>query len=162
RKVVQQEELVARSAEMRGKGQILVLTNGCFDLLHLGHVRYLEQARALGDALAVGVNTDASVRRLKGPDRPVTPQNDRAEILAGLAAVDFVVLFDEETAAELVGAVKPMLYVKGGDYSADPESEHFPVEGHAVRAYGGETRIVDLVPGHSSSRVLEERNFSRS
>jgi D-beta-D-heptose 7-phosphate kinase/D-beta-D-heptose 1-phosphate adenosyltransferase len=140
---------------MRAEGRRLVLTNGCFDLLHVGHIRYLQAARALGDALAVGLNGDASVRRLKGEGRPVTPQDERAEVLAALRAVDFVTIFGEDTASQLVRAVQPAVYVKGGDYSADPHSPRFPIEGEVVASYGGAVVIVDYVPGYSSSEILQ-------
>jgi rfaE bifunctional protein nucleotidyltransferase chain/domain len=147
---------------MRAEGRSLVLTNGCFDLLHVGHVRYLQAARALGDALAVGLNSDTSVRHLKGPGRPLTPQAERAEILGALACVDHVVIFDGDTAVELAHAVQPAIYVKGGDYSADPDDPRFPVEGTAVRSYGGRVAIVDYTPGHStSSLVLQLRAGER-
>src|SRR5690349_24225226 len=107
RKIIELNELANHAKALRDAGKKLVVTNGCFDLLHVGHVRYLEAARALGDALAVAVNSDASVRRLKGPDRPIVPEQDRAEIVAGLRAVDLVVIFDDDTATQLVGAVQP-------------------------------------------------------
>ncbi|MGI8967735.1 MAG: D-glycero-beta-D-manno-heptose 1-phosphate adenylyltransferase [Chloroflexota bacterium] len=139
---------------MRAHGKRLVLTNGCFDLLHSGHVRYLEEARALGDALAVAINSDASVRRLKGAGRPINTAEDRARVIAALQAVDWVVVFEEDTAAELVAEVQPAVYAKGGDYDADPDSERFPVEGHVARSYGGEVRIIPYVEGKSTSGTL--------
>jgi D-glycero-beta-D-manno-heptose 1-phosphate adenylyltransferase len=139
---------------MASRGQRLVLTNGCFDLLHVGHVRYLLEARALGDALAVGLNSDASVRKLKGAGRPVTPQDERAEIVSALACVDYVTIFNEETAERLVSEVRPQVYAKGGDYSANPEDSCFPAEGHIVRGYGGSVRIVEYVPGCSTTELL--------
>lgn len=147
-----------RRQRLQDEGKRLVLTNGCFDLLHVGHVRYLQAARRLGDALVVGVNDDNSVRRLKGPERPVTNEADRAEILAALESVDFVSIFDEDTASELVAAVRPDVYVKGGDYSADPAATSFPIEGRTVRAYGGEVRILPFVPGRSSTDILTRLN----
>jgi rfaE bifunctional protein nucleotidyltransferase chain/domain len=126
----------------------------------VGHVRYLARARALGDALAIGLNSDASVRRLKGPGRPVTPQAERAEVLAALEAVDFVSIFDEDTAEELVRAVRPAVYVKGADYSPDPASPRFPPEGRAVQEYGGTVAIVDYQDGHSTSSIIERLNSS--
>lgn len=109
----------------RGAGKRLVFTNGCFDLLHRGHVAYLQAARALGDALVVGLNSDASVRKLKGPGRPVVPQGDRAAVLRALRFVDAVVVFDEDTPARLMRELKPGVYVKGGDYRVEdlPEAE---------------------------------------
>lgn len=138
-----------------------MLTNGCFDLIHLGHVRYLEEARALGDALAVAVNGDESVRRLKGHGRPLIPEAERAEVVAGLAAVDWVVVFHEDTAESLVSSVRPAVYVKGGDYSADARSPRFPPEGRAAQAVGGMVRILELVPGRSTSAILERAVTSR-
>jgi D-glycero-beta-D-manno-heptose 1-phosphate adenylyltransferase len=139
---------------MQADGRRLVFTNGCFDLLHVGHVRYLQTARALGDALVVGLNDDASVRRLKGEGRPVTSEADRAEILTALSCVDYVVVFGEDTATELVEDLQPAVYVKGGDYSSDPRDPRFPPEAAAVVAYGGEVVIVDHVPGRSTSALL--------
>lgn len=134
----------------RAAGRRVVFTNGCFDILHAGHVRYLRQARALGDLLVVAVNSDASVRRLKGSGRPVNPQEDRVEVLAALACVDHVLVFDSDTPVDLVRQVRPDVYVKGGDYdvAALPEA---PV----VRAYGGEVRILPYLPGRSTSAVLD-------
>jgi rfaE bifunctional protein nucleotidyltransferase chain/domain len=147
---------------MAGRGERLVLTNGCFDLVHAGHVRYLRQARALGDALAVGLNSDRSVRRLKGAGRPVATEEDRAEVLVALECVDFVTVFDEDTADELVAEVKPDVYVKGGDYSADPESPLFPAEGHLVQSYGGAVRVVEYLPGRSTTELLERARSPRT
>lgn len=153
-KLLLREELADRSAQLRTAGKRLVLTNGCFDLMHVGHVRYLARARALGDALAVGVNSDASVKRLKGQSRPIHSADDRAEILAAMACVDFVTIFGEDTATELVTAVRPSVYVKGGDYSADPSDDAFPVEGTAALAQGGRVEIVEYVPGRSTTETL--------
>lgn len=149
-----------RNGELIERGERLVLTNGCFDLLHVGHVRYLEAARGLGDALAVAINSDASVRRLKGRDRPVIPETERAELVAALESVKYVTIFAESTASELVAAVQPAIYVKGGDYSPDPAHAHFPVEGHTVLAYGGVVEIVQYVPGYSTSELI--RRLSRA
>jgi rfaE bifunctional protein nucleotidyltransferase chain/domain len=140
---------------MRADGRRLVFTNGCFDLLHVGHIRYLAAARDLGDALAVGLNDDPSVRRLKGPDRPLTPAAERVEILGALACVDYVVLFTEDTATTLVSEIQPAVYVKGGDYSADPSDPRFPPEGRVVQAYGGDVVTVEYVPGHSTTALIE-------
>jgi D-beta-D-heptose 7-phosphate kinase/D-beta-D-heptose 1-phosphate adenosyltransferase len=127
----------------------LVFTNGCFDLLHRGHVEYLSQARALGDALVVGVNTDASVERLKGPGRPVVPQGDRAIVLAALEAVDAVTLFDEDTPRALIEALLPDVLVKGGDYALDEV-----VGREEVLAAGGEVVALPLIPGRSTTDLL--------
>ena len=128
------------------------MTNGCFDLLHAGHVRYLQQARALGDALAIGLNSDSSVRELKGPGRPVNSQDDRAEVLAALGCVDFVSIFEGKRATGFLRAVRPHLYAKGGDYTPDSLD---PEERAALAQGGAEVRILPLVPGRSTSAVLE-------
>ena len=129
----------------------VVLTNGHFDLLHVGHLRYLREAKALADILVVGLNSDASTRRLKGPGRPILPQEERAELLAALRCVDYVTIFEEDTAEELVQRLRPDVYVKGGDYA---QGKALP-EAKAVRAYGGEVRILALVPGRSTSALIE-------
>lgn len=133
-------------------GQRLVFTNGCFDLLHAGHVRYLQQARSLGDALVVGLNSDRSVRELKGEGRPVNTQDDRAEVLAALGCVDYVVIFDGKRATDLLCVVRPHVYAKGGDYTPDSLDEG---ERAALEAAGSEIRILPLVPGRSTSATLE-------
>ncbi|MDI3298894.1 MAG: D-glycero-beta-D-manno-heptose 1-phosphate adenylyltransferase [Bacillota bacterium] len=138
------------AAEARRQGRRLVFTNGCFDLLHAGHVRYLQAARALGDLLVVGLNSDASVRRLKGPLRPFVPEAERAEVLAALAAVDYVVLFEEASPAGLIAALRPEVYAKGGDYAERPLPER-PV----VEAHGGRVVLLPLVEGRSSSALAE-------
>jgi rfaE bifunctional protein nucleotidyltransferase chain/domain len=142
--------LVARVAALRGAGGRLVVTNGCFDLLHVGHVRYLQAARQLGDFLAVGLNSDASVRALKGPERPLVPEDERAEVLAALACVDAVVIFAEPTAEGLVARLRPEIYVKGDDYA---EAE-LP-EARVVGAYGGKVRLLPTVPGASTSALVQ-------
>ncbi len=129
----------------------MVFTNGVFDLLHAGHIHVLESARALGDALIVGVNTDASVRRLeKGAERPIVAAADRARVLAALACVDRVVLFDEDTPAQLIAALQPDVLVKGGDYSPDTV-----VGADTVRARGGRVVIIPLLPDRSTTRLVE-------
>ncbi|GAC1320779.1 MAG: hypothetical protein NVS2B16_17070 [Chloroflexota bacterium] len=130
------------------------MTNGCFDLIHIGHVRYLQTARSLGDALAVGLNSDRSVRALKGEARPYMPEDERAEIMAAFESVDFVTIFDEDTAAALVALVRPAIYVKGGDYSSDPTSAKYPVEGSVVESFGGQVTIVNYVPFRSTSGLV--------
>ncbi len=137
--------------ELEAQGQRLVFTNGCFDLLHVGHVRYLEQARALGDALLVAVNGDASVRALKGPERPVNPQDDRAEVLAALRCVDAVVIFEETRATNLLRAVRPQLYAKGGDYTVESLDAE---ERAALESAGSAIRILPLVPGRSTTATI--------
>ncbi|MCG5447054.1 D-glycero-beta-D-manno-heptose 1-phosphate adenylyltransferase [Micromonospora sp. NIE79] len=144
------DELDAIVAEYREAGRSVVFTNGCFDVLHRGHVRYLEQARALGDLLIVAVNSDGSVRRLKGPDRPVNPVEDRGALLAALACVDHVVVFEEDSPAALIKAVRPDVYVKGGDYP--PE---LVPEAPLVRRLGGQVRTLGYVPDRSTSAIIE-------
>ena len=134
----------------RVAGRRIVFTNGCFDVLHRGHVGYLAEASRLGDVLIVALNSDASVRRLKGPDRPVNPVEDRVAVLAALDGVDHVVVFDEDSPRELIELVRPDLYVKGGDY---PE-ELIP-EASLVRGLGGEVRALAYLPDRSTSRIIE-------
>ncbi|MCG5469776.1 D-glycero-beta-D-manno-heptose 1-phosphate adenylyltransferase [Micromonospora sp. LAH09] len=148
--LVDTDELDAIVAEYREAGRSVVFTNGCFDVLHRGHVRYLEQARALGDLLIVAVNSDGSVRRLKGADRPVNPVEDRAALLAALACVDHVVVFEEDSPAALIEAVRPDVYVKGGDYP--PE---LVPEAPLVRRLGGQVRTLGYVPDRSTSAIIE-------
>jgi rfaE bifunctional protein nucleotidyltransferase chain/domain len=138
-------------ASKRAAGLRIVFTNGVFDLLHPGHVRYLTAARAEGDVLLVAVNTDRSVRANKGPDRPITPEGERAEILAALQAVDAVVLFDEETPAEIVGRIQPDVLVKGADWAADAI-----VGRETVELRGGRVVRIDLAPGWSTSGIIEK------
>ncbi|MFI7210732.1 D-glycero-beta-D-manno-heptose 1-phosphate adenylyltransferase [Micromonospora maritima] len=144
------EELTALVADHRRAGRSVVFTNGCFDVLHPGHVRYLTQARALGDLLIVAVNSDDSVRRLKGPDRPVNPVEDRIALLAALACVDHVVVFEEDSPARLIEAVRPDVYVKGGDYPP----EMVP-EAPLVRRLGGQVRTLGYVPDRSTSAIID-------
>ncbi len=147
-KILTREQLPATLAEWRAQGRKVVFTNGCFDLLHLGHVDYLEQARQLGDALVVGLNTDASVSCLK-PGRPIQDEAARARILASLAFVDAVVLFGEPTPLALIDLVQPDVLVKGDDYSIDG------IVGHElVLNRGGQVLTVPLVPGYSTSRII--------
>ena len=136
-------------AARRARGARIVFTNGCFDLLHPGHVRYLAAARALGDVLVVGLNDDASVRRLKGPGRPVLHALERAEVLAGLAAVDHVILFDDDTPRDLVAALAPDVLVKGADWAEDDI-----VGRDEVVARGGRVERIPLVPGVSTSEII--------
>ena len=128
----------------------MVFTNGCFDLLHPGHVAYLEAARALGDALVVGLNSDASIKRLKGPSRPVVPEGDRAIVLSALEPVDAVVVFDEDTPARLMRELRPAVYVKGGDYRI----EDLP-EAKVAEEIGAEVKILPFEPGYSTTALIE-------
>jgi D-glycero-beta-D-manno-heptose 1-phosphate adenylyltransferase len=151
--IVGLEELSKRSQQFRAAGKKLVATNGCFDLLHLGHVRYLRAARALGDLLAVGLNGDGSVRKLKGKGRPITAERDRAEILAALQCVDLVTIFPEMRATQFIAASRPAIYVKGGDYSSETLNEE---ESALLKQIGAEIRIVPFEAGYSTSRLLEQ------
>jgi len=156
RGLVDLEELAAMVAEAKASGQRIVMTNGCFDILHAGHVSYLEEAKSLGDRLIVAVNDDASVTRLKGPDRPITPLADRMAVLAGLAAVDWVVPFAEDTPAKAIERLLPDVLVKGGDWR--PEDI---VGGDLVTQHGGQVRVLDFKPGRSTSaliRTIRERS----
>jgi D-glycero-beta-D-manno-heptose 1-phosphate adenylyltransferase len=163
-KITTLDHLVTLRPAWRAGGRTLVFTNGVFDLLHLGHVRYLQDARALGDLLVVGLNSDASVRRLKGPSRPLVPQAERAELLAALACVDHLVIYDTDTAEHLVSALQPEVYVKGGDY-ARPDAaggaalitslpKPLP-EAEVVRSYGGQVVLVPYLKGYSTTELIE-------
>jgi rfaE bifunctional protein nucleotidyltransferase chain/domain len=144
------DDAIALVARHRGDGRTIVFTNGVFDLLHLGHVRYLAAARALGDALIVGLNGDASVRRNKGPQRPITPQDERAEVLLALSSVDAVVVFDQETPAEIITALQPDVLVKGADWAADRI-----VGRDTVEARNGRVVRIPLEAGHSTTTIVE-------
>ncbi len=152
------EILVQLRNQWRAEQQIVVFTNGIFDLLHLGHLQYLQAARAQGDLLIVGLNSDASSRQLKGPKRPLVPQAERAELLLGLRPVDYVTIFDDRTAERLVAALQPDVYVKGGDYmlNAAPGSvgKDLP-EARIVQAYGGRVELIHYLAGHSTSELIE-------
>jgi len=142
--------------DLRASGKTIVFTNGVFDLLHIGHLRYLEEARGLGDALLVGVNSDRSVRDLKGPGRPITAEGERAEVLAALTCVDGVVIFDEETPRDLIQAIQPDVLVKGSDWAEDAI-----VGRDIVEARGGRVVRVAIQPGHSTTRIVEKiKNLS--
>jgi D-beta-D-heptose 7-phosphate kinase/D-beta-D-heptose 1-phosphate adenosyltransferase len=149
RKRVDRETAAAIAAERRAAGQTVVFTNGCFDLLHVGHIQYLEASRALGDCLVLGLNTDASVRRLKGPERPILDETERAEILSALSCVDYVILFDEDTPLALIDAIRPDVLTKGADYSLEEI-----VGAERVQAYGGRVERIDLVAGKSTSGII--------
>ena len=151
-KILSLPELSRRAEEMRQAGQRLVLTNGCFDLLHVGHVRYLQQARELGDLLVVAVNGDESVRSLKGAGRPLNSEDDRAEVLAALACVDFVTIFPAVRATEVIEALRPAIYVKGGDYTLESLDAK---EVAALKTVDAEIKTLPLVPGKSTSGLIE-------
>ncbi len=144
------EEARARRELLRQDGQTLVFSNGHFDLLHVGHLDYLEKARELGDALYVGVNGDAATRRLKGEGRPLVSAGQRARLLAALKPVSAVIIFDADTADDLLQALQPEIYVKGGDYAEKPLPERA-----AVEAYGGRVELITFLSGHSTSGLIE-------
>jgi rfaE bifunctional protein nucleotidyltransferase chain/domain len=143
-------ELVAARADWKRAGLKVVLTNGCYDILHPGHVRLLEQARSLGDVLILALNSDASVRRLKGPSRPLIPERDRVDLALALAAVDAVTLFEEDTPRELIAAVLPDILVKGADWA------HWIAGRDEVEAAGGVVQTIPLEPGYSTTGIVEE------
>ncbi|MDQ2922470.1 MAG: adenylyltransferase/cytidyltransferase family protein [Acidobacteriota bacterium] len=147
--ILERENLVARVNAEKEKGRSVVLANGCFDILHAGHVRYLEGARALGDILVVGINSDNQVTRLKGQGRPILPELDRAEIVASLRAVDLVTIFDEPTVTELLLAIRPDIHAKGTDYTEETVPER-----DVVRSFGGRVRIVGDPKDHSTSELI--------
>ena len=146
-------EIVRFRDLLADEGQRVVFTNGCFDLLHVGHVRYLQAARALGEVLIVAVNGDASVRALKGPTRPINSEQDRAEVLAALGCVDYVVIFDTERVTQLVHEVRPQVYAKGGDYTVDRLNAE---ERWALGEVGADIHILPLVPGKSTTAMIEK------
>ena len=150
-KIVSEIQLNTLLTHYRSQNKTVVFTNGCFDILHAGHVRYLNAAKELGDILIIGLNSDSSVSALKGPTRPVNSEDDRAEVIAGLGAVDHVVIFNDSTAERLVTLIKPEIYVKGGDYTVDklPEAQ-------IAAAYGGKTVLIPEVPGRSSSNIIKK------
>lgn len=150
KKVLSLKELLPIRERLKTEGKTLVLTNGHFDLLHVGHVRCLKQAKALGDVLVVGLNSDASTRYLKGAGRPLVPQEERAEVLAALECVDYVVIFEERAAEGLVAALRPEVYVKGGDWAL----EDLP-EAKTVAECGGRVEILPQVPGRSTTEIIK-------
>jgi rfaE bifunctional protein nucleotidyltransferase chain/domain len=152
-KIVPWEKLPEWRAALRRQGRQLVATNGCFDLLHLGHVSYLEAARNLGGALLVGINSDDTVRSLKGPDRPVNVEQDRAAVLAALESVDGVCIFREQAATRFLATAEPDIYVKGGDYTLETLNQE---ERRTVETAGGRVVIMPLVPGKSTTALLKK------
>jgi D-beta-D-heptose 7-phosphate kinase/D-beta-D-heptose 1-phosphate adenosyltransferase len=181
-KVLPREEIATIVQRRQQIGERAVFTNGCFDLLHLGHVRYLQEARSLGDFLVLGLNSDESVRSLKGPTRPLVPEQERAEILAALSCIDYVTIFPEPTAGALIDLLQPAIYVKGADYATSPVGHGYatsPVgtrpcacppqdaqtvlpdttrlpEAKHVLAYGGTIRLISYVPQHSTSELIQK------
>ena len=149
-KIYHRNELAPLLQEAKAAGKVVVTTNGCFDVLHLGHLRYLQAARALGDLLVVAVNSDSSVRQLKGQHRPLVPESERAEMLAGLECVDYVVIFPEFTPISLLSELKPNVHVKGGDYTVEQL-----VEREVVEANGGKVIVGLNVPGKSTTNLIQ-------
>ncbi len=150
-KILSKEQLKVRLDEHRQEGKKIVFTNGCFDILHVGHVRYLQEARKLGDLLVLGLNSDSSVRTLKGEKRPLVPQDERADVLAALEAINYVTIFDEATPLELIEYLKPDFLVKGGDWSEDEI-----VGADAIRKWGGRVIVAPLIQGRSTTNVVEK------
>jgi D-beta-D-heptose 7-phosphate kinase/D-beta-D-heptose 1-phosphate adenosyltransferase len=148
--VIKLEELLIVRRRIKDEGKLVVFTNGCFDILHRGHVEYLQKAKALGDVLVVGLNTDNSVRRIKGSDRPVVEENDRAHVLAALSPVDYVCLFGEDTPYELIRALVPDILVKGADWPVEKV-----VGKDIVEAAGGSVKTVEFLPNRSTTGILE-------
>ena len=149
-KIKGRKELLRIIKNLKAKGKRIVFTNGCFDLLHIGHVRYLEKARTLGDALVVGVNSDSSVRKLKGPNRPVLPSKERAEILSGLGCVDYITIFDELDPLKLITSLHPNVLAKGGDWTKEQI-----VGREVLERSGGKVVIIRFVKGASTSTLIE-------
>lgn len=181
-RILDLDPLAAVIEDRRSRGARVVFTNGCFDLLHVGHVTYLQQARDLGDLLVIGLNSDESTRRLKGPARPLTPEGDRAKVLAALACVDYVTIFADNTAERLVARLRPEIYVKGGDYAGPGERGLYRLAGPDLRSalaesgtglpqlaglaqrlpearvvaeYGGEVALLPYLPGHSTTELIQ-------
>lgn len=150
-KIKEIDDLLRILEELRKAGKKIVFTNGCFDVLHIGHVRYLEEAKAQGDVLVVGVNSDQSVQGLKGPQRPLVPEKERIELLAALEVTDYLVLFSEATPEKLIATLKPDVHVKGGDYRS---KEELP-ETALVESYGGKVVLVGEVKGYSTTNLLK-------
>jgi rfaE bifunctional protein nucleotidyltransferase chain/domain len=150
-KLKTRKELTLLTDSMRKEGRTIVFTNGCFDLLHVGHVRLLEAAKKMGDILVVGINSDASVKRYKGPERPVVNERDRAEVLSALQCIDYLVIFDEDTPVATIGCLKPHIHVKGGDY----DIKKVP-EAQIVESYGGMLRTFPVQAGHSTTGLIEK------
>jgi D-beta-D-heptose 7-phosphate kinase/D-beta-D-heptose 1-phosphate adenosyltransferase len=149
-KIKAKEDLRRIVDDLKAKRKRIVFTNGCFDLLHVGHIRYLEEAKALGDILVVGINSDRSVRRIKGPYRPILPEEERAEILSGLGCVDYITIFDEADPLELISSLQPHILVKGGDWTKETT-----VGKEVVERSGGEVIILPFVQGASTSNLIE-------
>jgi D-beta-D-heptose 7-phosphate kinase/D-beta-D-heptose 1-phosphate adenosyltransferase len=151
RKIVSQSKLASLARRLRAQKKRIVFTNGTFDILHLGHIRYLQKAKSLGDILMVGVNTDSSVKSYKSPDRPLNPEKDRLEVLAGLECVDYVALFNEPTPLRLILKIRPHILVKGADWKKNQIAGAYEVE-----SWGGAVKRIRLVPKRSTTRIIEK------
>jgi D-beta-D-heptose 7-phosphate kinase/D-beta-D-heptose 1-phosphate adenosyltransferase len=149
-KIKTRKELLRIIDDLKAEGKRIVFTNGCFDLLHIGHIRYLEKAKALGDVLVIGVNSDASVRKLKGPKRPILPEQERTEILSGLGCVDYITLFNEIDPSRLITSLQPDILAKGGDWAKEQI-----VGKEVVERSGGEVVIIPFVKGASTSNLIQ-------
>ncbi|MFC1648863.1 D-glycero-beta-D-manno-heptose 1-phosphate adenylyltransferase [Nanoarchaeota archaeon] len=153
-KILDRKHMKEIVKSLQKQGKKVVFTNGCFDILHTGHIQLLRQAKSFGDILVLGLNTDASVKRFKGKDRPINNEKDRAEVLAGLESVDYVVFFDEDTPVEIVGELRPDIHVKGGDYNPN-DYKNMP-EAKTVHDYGGEVKIIKIVDGKSTTNIINK------
>lgn len=149
KKIVSLSSAMKSAQALKKRAKKVVFTNGCFDIIHAGHVRYLNKAREMGDCLVVGLNSDASVKRIKGNDRPIVPHSERAEVLSALACVDYVVIFNDDTPLKLISAIKPSILVKGADWAAKDI-----VGGNVLKSYGGVVRRVTLVKGRSTTNII--------
>lgn len=151
--VVNLEELLNIVSELKKQNKIILTTNGCFDIIHAGHVRYLKQAKELGDILIMCLNSDTSVKRLKGPSRPLNHEDDRAEVISSLQAVDYVVIFEEDTPIDILAKIKPNIHVKGGDYTEDtlPETK-------VIKEGGGKIQFIPFVEGRSTTNIINKIN----
>ncbi len=149
--ILSRENISKISTELKRQGKTIVFTNGCFDIIHLGHIYYLSEAKKLGDYLIIGLNTDSSVKKLKGAERPINSEQDRAMVLDALKSVDFVVLFDEDTPLELIREISPNILVKGGDYKADEI-----VGADFMKQHNGKVMIIPYLQGKSTTKIIEK------
>ena len=156
--IISFDQLKNRIEFLRSKNKDIkvIATNGCFDILHIGHIRSLQKAKSLGNILVIGLNSDASVKKIKGKDRPINNEKDRAEILAALSCIDFVSIFHEDTAEKFLEIVKPDIYVKGGEYSVD-----ILPEANIVKKYGGEIFLVPMIPDSSTTKIIEKMQIKK-
>ena len=150
-KLIKEDEIGQKASELKRLHKTIVFTNGCFDILHAGHVRYLKESKKLGDILIVGLNSDSSIKKIKGPMRPINDESDRAEVLGGLESVDFIVIFNEDTPAKLLDVIKPDIYTKGADYTIQtlPEAD-------TVIKNGGRVEFIKLVEGRSTTKIIDK------